>query len=86
LTIKCNYIHTAHVFVSAKLSLALDIAEDVVLVAHASAAHSAGVAAERDYYCQQGTPSLFISSLFISSLWKQLFIGEKCFLGVGGQE
>ena len=81
MTIKCNYIHTAHVFVSAKLSLALDIAEDVVLVAHASAAHSAGVAAERDYYCQQGTPSLFISSL-----WKQLFIGEKCFLGVGGQE
>lgn len=76
--IKCNYVHTADIFVLVKLSSAQEFVEDVVLVAPTSAA------AGRDRHCQEGTSSL--SSVFLSSLWRQLFIGEKCFFGVGGQE
>lgn len=81
--IKCNYVHRADAFVLVKLSLAQEVVEDVVLVTHTSAALSAGAAAGKDPHARQGTSSL--SSLFISSLWRQLFIGETCFFGVGGQ-
>lgn len=44
--IKCNYVHTADIFVLVKLSSAQEVVEDVVLVAHTSAA------AGRDCHCQ----------------------------------
>lgn len=76
--IKCNYIHTADIFVLVKLSLAQEVVEDVVLVVHTSAACSAGAAGGKDCHCQ--ARDIFIIFIIHTFVMEEALHRRKVFL------